>query len=396
MSPIRPLFCACRPRDAAVARASACSGARQRGVSIVELMIGLLLGLLGTLVITQVLTSAEGIRRTTGSGSDARVNGAIGLFTLQRDLEMSGYGLAASSGALGCTIKSSKFASSGGDRVLAPVIITDGASGAADSIRVLAASSSKFSVPILVTTAHGTTNTVADAAFGVANTVGVVSGDLMLAVPQTPSATNTCTVFRANGTVTASSIPHAPGVGDVNAWNEATQAALMLKFPTAGYPINSYLVNLGDGLIDRTYSVSAASALQVVEFDNANATNLAAREVVPQIANLQAFYGKDTDGDGVIDTYDTVLPTSNLLWSRVMAIRVALVARSSQYEKEIVTTAAPVWNMGATPTVTGATACGASQCLTLRVNFDIASDWQHYRYRVYDLVIPMRNMTWRS
>lgn len=370
----------------------------QQGVSIIELMVGLAIGMMVTFIITQVLTSSEGQKRTTTSGVDAQVSGAMSLFSLQRDIEMAGYGLSAAPAGLGCTVKSVKFtAGNGGDRTLAPVVITDGTSGAPDKIRVLGSANTSFTVPILVGGIHPTSGAGSDS-FVVANNVGVATGDLMIAVPPAPDALATCTVFRANGAISANSIAHASGTGDAGNWNGANAADLMAKFPTAGYPKDSYLLNLGAaGLIDREYSINAAGSLQVVEFDSATATNLAAREVAPQVANLQALYGKDTDGDGVIDVYNSTTPTTAVDWSRVLAVRVAVVTRSMQYERDIVTSTAPSWDLGVTPTVTGSTACGSSQCISLSVNHDITTDdWKHYRYKVYDLVIPLRNLVWRS
>jgi type IV pilus assembly protein PilW len=361
---------------------------RQRGVTLIELMVGLLIGLLTTIVVTQVLAFAEGQKRTTTAGSDAQVNGALALYTLQRDVQMGGYGISASQTGLGCTIKSPKFtAANGGDRLLAPVVISDGTLGAPDTIRVLASAKTSFSVPTLVTGIHPKTGAGSDA-FAVNNEMGIVAGDLMIAVPPSPSATDTCTVFRANGVIGSGLVPHAV---DTGAWNEADNAT----YPAAGYPKDSFLINLGSALVDRTYSVSAGGALQLAEFDTVSATS-STRELFPQIVNMQAFYGKDTNADGVIDSYDAVTPSDNAGWRQVMAVRIALVARSGQYERDEVTASAPVWDLGSTPTVTGSTACGSSQCLTLNLNADMANDWKHYRYKVYDTVIPLRNLLWRS
>ena len=65
-------------------------------------MVGMLIGLIGIVIITHLYLVNEAYKRsTTGSGS-AQVNGAIALFSLERDVRMSGYGFA-HSGALGCT-----------------------------------------------------------------------------------------------------------------------------------------------------------------------------------------------------------------------------------------------------------------------------------------------------
>ena len=170
---------------------------------------------------------------------------------------------------------------------------------------------------------------------------------------------------------------------------------MLAFFPAAGYPAGSYVVNLGPGLVDRSYAITAGT-LRMTEFNNGTAT-LTTTDLFPQVVNMQALYGKDTNADGAVDVYNTVTPNTPALWAQVIAIRVALVVRSNQYETEIVTAAAPVWDLGATPTVTDADTCGSSQCLPLPVDTDInATDWKNYRYKIYDTVIPLRNLLWRS
>jgi type IV pilus assembly protein PilW len=144
----------------------------------------------------------------------------------------------------------------------------------------------------------------------------------------------------------------------------------------------------------RTYSVSAAGNLQVKEVSSADGSSTT-QDLYPQIVNLKVLYGKDANGDGVVDTYDTTAPTTNADWKKVLSVRIALVARSNQYEKDVVTTAAPQWDLGSATTVTGAATCNStSQCLTLGVSQ--VTDWQHYRFKVYDTIVPLRNMLWNS
>jgi len=42
--------------------------------------------------------------------------------------------------------------------------------------------------------------------------------------------------------------------------------------------------------------------------------------------------------------------------------------------------------------VEGALTCGPSRCITLVVNN--LPDWDHYRYKVYETVVPLRNVLW--
>ena len=68
---------------------------RERGMSLVEILVGVLIGLIGIVVIFQVLSVSENRKRTTVQGSDAQSAGAIALYTLQRDVQLGGYGFGA-------------------------------------------------------------------------------------------------------------------------------------------------------------------------------------------------------------------------------------------------------------------------------------------------------------
>lgn len=365
----------------------------QRGFTLIELMVGLVLGMLTVLMISQVLALAEGKKRSVTMGSDAQVNGAMSLFALQRDIQQAGYGATASTDALGCTVKG-KYDAAGApfSFTLAPVVIGDGASDAPDTITVLEGRTAGFSAPMVLTGVHLQT----DDHFTVASSLGAVAGNMMIVVPKTQDSTTWCTLLNVTTdtssvttTLSATNVPHVTGTG--GKWNQSSM------LPAAGYINGSYLLNMGS-MASRTYSVDSNHNLSVAELSPTSGV-MASQELYPQIVNLQALYGKDTDGDGVVDTYDNTTPTTNTGWLQVLAIRVAVVARSSQYEKELVTTTAnsPQWDVGTTATITGpvtATCNGASKCIALKVSQ--LTDWQHYRYKVYDTVIPLRNVLWNS
>ena len=73
-------------------------------------------------------------------------------------------------------------------------------------------------------------------------------------------------------------------------------------------------------------------------------------------------------------------------------MRLAVVARSAAYSKEEVTQVEPLWDVGNAVTVAGASPCGTSRCITLKVSG--LADWKHYRYTVFDVIAPLRNMLW--
>jgi len=360
-------------------------GSRSLGFTLLELMIGAVIGMVATLIIANVLLVADAQPRSVTSGADAQVNGALSLYTIQRDVQMAGYGVVSSLDGLGCEIRARRngvnFTWS-----LAPMLITDGASGAPDSINVLTSATDRYSAPLRVAVDHPQTAPN----FFVNTTMGAAAGDLMLAVPTTIDANNWCSVFnitalggnQGQNQVIHDAVNNGP-------WNQLGGQTI---FPNAGYPAGSYLLNLGQ-LINRTYSISASNALQLTSFNSSDATSTT-RELFPGIVNLQAYYGLDTDADGAIDSYTATTPTTNAGWRQLVAVRIAIVARSTQFEKEDVTPADPLWDVGSAVAVAGSAPCGSSKCVTLKVSH--LADWKRYRYKIYDVVVPVRNMLWHS
>lgn len=361
----------------------------QKGFTLVELMVGAVLGMLTVMVISQVLIQSESSRRNVAMGGDAEVNGSLSLFTLQRDIQVAGYGLAANPAALGCTVKN-KYDTTGATNTfaLAPVVINNGTSDAPDTLTVLQGHSSSSSVPMKITSEQV-------GRFKVESSMGLHTGDQVIAVPGTwsPSdTTNWCTLFAvtndiasADTTLSADNVPHA----DTNLWNKTAIG------PVTGYPANSYLLNLGSPTL-KTYSISSAYNLQSADRASTDGTSTI-QDLYPQIVNMQALYGKDTTADGTVDSYDHVTPTTPADWLTVISIRVALVARSNQYEKEEVTTSEPLWDVGSAAPVSGETLvdCGtSSKCITLKISN--LPDWKHYRYKVYSTTVPLRNVLWNS
>lgn len=361
---------------------------QQHGFTLIELMVGVVLGMLTVIIISQVLIHSEASRRNVAMGGDAEVNGSLSLFSLQRDIQMAGYGLTNLPDAMGCTVKS-KFDSEDEQAfTLAPALIVNGADGAPDSVTVIQGHTASSSVPMRVTGEQV-------GRFKVESSMGVRDGDQIVAVPEIWSPTDHsqwCTLFRvthnalsADTSLSNDNVPHA----DTDKWN-ATAIS-----PVGGYPAGSLLLNLGSPSI-RTYSISDEYSLQTIERAASDGTTTI-QDLYSQIVNLQALYGKDTNNDGTVDVYNTTIPTTTAEWQQIISIRIALVARSNQFIKEEVTPSEPLWNLGAATTVEGETTidCGAdSLCVTLKL--DHVSDWKHYRYKVYSTTIPLRNVLWNS
>lgn len=363
---------------------------RQSGFTLIELMIGVLIGLMASLAVTHVLVNSEGQKRTTTSGSDAQVNGALALATLQRALQPAGYGFTTTPNVIGCTLTAVFNGAPVTDfpANLVPLTITDGASGAPDSVRVLASGKSSFSVPLrIVAPGNSLTN------YPVGSVRSIVSGDLVIAADAINSAPSVpCRVMQV--TANPGSVPEVVN-GATSGWNAGPPAAGV--FPDGGA-----LFNLGTPM-DVTYAI-AGNALTVRTLTLDGTTSEpdypAATELFPNIVQLQALYGKATVTPGVVDTWDNVAPVSPAQWQQVIAVRIALVARNSQYEKEDVTHTNVAWDVGTAGTVAGSAACtttsgAASRCISIKID-GLGDDWKRYRYRLFDTIVPLRNMLWSS
>lgn len=340
---------------------------QQRGFTLLELMVGMTLGLLTVWIVFQLLITSGFQRATVAAGSDAEINANLAAYSLQTDVRMAGYGITSDTSAIGCTMTADLNGTTT-TQTLAPVIITDGGGSAPDSITVLGSNSSQYALPLKVNAAHTQTAT----SFSVDTNLSVSADDLMVAVPTTLS--DGCTLFQATA-VDSSSLTISNASGS-SLYNNTS------IFPSDGYPIGSFLVDLGTFQWS-TWSVSSDHILQLKQFDSSTA-GFTTTDAVTNIVNLQAVYGKDTDSDGAVDTWNVTAPTTQAEWQQVLAVRIAVVARSERDEKEEVTPSAlePSWTVGGTTS-------------SLIGNLD-SSSRARYRYRVIDTVIPLRNMIWSS
>jgi type IV pilus assembly protein PilW len=181
----------------------------------------------------------------------------------------------------------------------------------------------------------------------------------------------------------ASHLQHNPGTSN---WNPAGGGSSLPAFPAG-----ANLFNMGQP-IWRTYSI-ASNKLQFMEVITTGGPGTAgsAIPIIDDIVDLQAQYGKDTDDNGIVETWNNVTPTNGAQWQQVLAVRVAVLARSGNYERPAnagdpceATTAAnrPKWGDA-----------GALQDFpTLMVAGVLPSC---YKYRVFETIIPLRNMIWR-
>ena len=342
----------------------------QRGVGLVETMIGLVIGMLMVLVIFQVYQVNEGQKRAVTGGSDAQQNAGYGLFIIGRDISIAGNAIAASASALdGCALL----------RPI-PVVITAGATdNDPDSVTVLYGGSSTLSTAV----AFLNNATIASAAsagpYQVASPVGFSPNDVIAAVQ---GANCTLSTINAGGVVVSgttgyATITHTPIAGNMATTYNAINAALVNLGPGAS--------GVKDAAVARVvYSVDAAT--NTLRSQNQLPVNGPINPVVSDVVNLKAQFGLDTDNDGAIDTWQAAtgnwsaanLPTQPLATlKQIRAVRVAIVTRSEAYEKDPVTSGPLLMFDGA-------------------VSMNLGADQQHYRYKVFETIVPLRNAVWNA
>lgn len=397
----------------------------QLGMTLVELMVALVLGLLTTLIVAQVMINAEGQRRTTTNTTDAQINGASALYLLGRDLQAAGYGLISKSTVRGCPVRWANGNTAVSNLALTPVSISTDANGNS-VIRTLSSGNGDFAVPVAVSDGR-LPDVLASSGFQVQSNLGIQSGDLLLATPPTWDASNWCLIFPAGTITTATGIPIS-GISEAAVSDEQKAEFGGFGpevFPSGGYALESTVINLGATPDLREYRVDS-NTLQVRRLLDTGAWG-DWQTLTPGVVRLVALYGMDTSvpADGRVDAYTDTTPSTADNWSRLLTVRIAVVTRSAQFERPQTTTeggvttttrvtnSSPTWRVGhqAVP-VQGAAACSSTtnaegetenseqQCISLTIAGTPADgtppeqDWRNYRYKTYDTVVPLRNQVW--
>lgn len=380
---------------------------RSAGFSLVEIMVGLTVGLITVLVVMQVMQVAEARKRASTSGADAVVNAALGLYMIERDGKNAGFGMTSVQGSLGCPIR----ARNGGENRnfnLVPVAIVDGASGAPDTIQFLASNKNGVTLPTRIAVDHPVTATN----FFVESDLGVEEGDMMIAVPSVLSTatppTTWCSVFQVTGTGGSgggggsggaggqgqNQVLHNSGQSD---WNQPGGSTI---FPPTGYAPGDHVINLGS-FLDHTYSISSNNHLLLTDY-RMTSNSSDELKMYPNVVQLQAVYGKDTDTpkDNRVNVWNAAAPTTPAEWQQVIAVRVALVSRGQSAEPGVVTLdGADTASTCSSVTPHPAAVCWKPDPNGNGVKINVATgnpDWQRYRYRVVETTIPLRNAIWRQ
>ena len=362
----------------------------ERGISLIEILVGVAIGLLGIVIMFRTVALWDVHTRTTTSGSDVQVAGTLAMFSLERDLKQAGMGFGtAQPPFMGCSVQTNDVSTA---RVfnfpLYPVRIVVGAGGAPDEIDVLYGDSSFYVSQELFKFSSATTKTMGRRGGFRTGDLAVVAGNAS-ALP----ASATCALVEITDNTNADNVTLAHAAGNYNSYYASAPVAA--RYNPAGGTGGTFsagqMYSLGPTPQLDVWTVGAGGTLTRTDLIHGTPPLDAAERVV----NLKAEYGIDTDADLRPDTWTTVPPAD---WTTVLAVRVALLVRGQQFETTTdpnfatpvgVTPNAPTWAGGAFfMTNVDGTAD------TFNNTTSDPNNWRFYRYRVYERVIPLRNMIW--
>ena len=376
-----------------------------RGFSLIELLIGIVIGLVGLLAIFQVVTVWDSHNRTTTAGGDADVGGTLAMFTLERDIKQAGLGMKPTVGTqLNCNgtgIQVNDTVSGASTLRFAPVEIVAGAGGVPDQINVFYGNTSFMPAPEVFSLSTATTKTITP------NRYGFRPGDLVIVAG---NPTEPCSLVEITaGATLGGLVTHAPG-NYATYYPTAPASSAAARFngtagTTTAYSGTGTLFNLGPAPQFDQWTINATGVLQRSE--RIFGSGAAAIDVAEGVINMKAQYGLDADDNQLISTaeWTATSPTAGN-WANVLAVRVAILVRSKQWERSasgsasgVPTPVTPTAPQPSWVTCGNPPTCGGF----LMTNIDGTPDsnlpgdpnnWRYYRYRVYEKVIPLRNMIW--
>jgi type IV pilus assembly protein PilW len=408
---------------------------RQRGFSLVELMVSVVIGMLALLFATRLVVSGETNKDAALGGSDQMQNGMLAMFSLSGDAATAGWGLndpyvagcrAVFADTRGYQLLSTQINGATVQPLAGVVIQSNGAAPDQISFNSGSSQTGVGSLKIISTYSAGNVVTVDSP-----QPYGFNDQDVLV-VAANDDGVSPCTVTQMSG--------FSPGAGNGNQMQLNTGANYRFS-PQAGmatgYTANaSYVYNLGqpDLLHFHTWSVNNGFLmLRATDLGGAAANAVA---VTDNIVSIKAEYGFDTRVVGYYDpsppgnSTQTVIYKNGVAivpdvsgmqvtqWSpvminadtsaaspgtgdlgdfqRIVAVRIAVVARSKTAEKP--NSAGVCSATTELPVVFDSSAPAGVAAVPITVNVAVPGDtvnWQCYRYRVFETIVPVINSQYR-
>jgi type IV pilus assembly protein PilW len=320
---------------------------RHRGFSLIELMIGLTISLLGLAAVSQMMVAFSQKRNSITQTLAAQDNGVMALYRLERDVGQAGYGL--------MPLQTCATIANGANPSFTPfpLVITDGGTGVSDMITIKGVNPASGIPGTELDNTSGSTMTGSQ--YNVRSSLGFSVNDLV-------AATNTCTATPVTS-ISATAIGYS--------YSPALPSSAV-----AGYL--AYLGAPGE-FFNRQYAIGT-QALTVADYPAFTTNNL-----VDNIVFMKAQYGLSATGASTVVTSwvsgATALNSANV--NRVVAVRIGVVAKATS--SEVVEQPDPLPLLPQILDPTGAE-IGAA------VTFPLPDT--RTRYRAYSTIIPLKNSIW--
>jgi len=424
--------------------------ARQVGVSLIETMVGILIGLIVIAVIYNILSVADGYRRATVGASDAQITGLLTQFMAGRDAGNGGAGIMMSTSTWnGTAAVPSDLANCLKNEAGAPLT-----SATPDVITTLDYAVRPIPVIIFENYHGGPSDSFVSLSAGAAHVIWPV--DIMAPFPV--AAGDPITVQSPNGFTVPLPTAAAPywGIAMANDLSgrckalkltnavpdptvPATGKVTLTQDPTAATGV-SYaagdpprLLNLGpQGLATRIQYRIGVPADPIAERDVLLTTDLLTTNafvpvpVAHNVVLMKAQYGVDTNGDGIIDCWTPadastcgdfspgeVVKFTLAQLNRILAVRIGVVVRSDEPDLRILTdpfntelqAEARALKSGTRPPVvlfncSANTSAACQNRVVVPAGLGAAPNYSpcvpavicdYWRYRTYESIIPLRN-----
>jgi type IV pilus assembly protein PilW len=382
-------------------------------MTMVELLVAMAIGVILVLSVSTLLVASENHKRTTTSTNDADQTGAYSFHALDRALRGAGSGIVQSAystdqGVLGCRLNAGSFLPRatalpapfaanflGGTPSalrVAPVLIGANQSdnNSSDVIVVMSGSGAAGGVPRLINGSGGATSLILQ------NTVGFSQYDLVLL---SQSGTTDCLLEEVAGTNSSTLTLNNGAAYPYYTTGSTTSLATLASStasavtplgnvgPTAS-PNNVQYVLFGVGTNNTLYSYDLLQNQLRVQGTGVDTS----QAIADQVIQMNAIYGvASTANPSVFNAWagptdagydiNTVM-TTPLTQKLIMAVRVAIVVRGEYYDKNTVSPASLTLFAGLT------NAGGTSLAKVI----NISATNQHYRYRVFEFTVPLRDM----
>ncbi len=349
---------------------------RALGFSLVELIVGMSIAVLCIGVIYQTMANSSRTVSFAAGATDADTSAKMTLYMLEEQINRAGFGLtgfgSTATDRYGCTITNNTDTAL--PTIFAPASITSSPSN--DTLHLMASGFDyPFSKQFQGIAPPATTWPTGQILVG--ENYGITTGDLLLLISY--SGADCGKLYTVNSVSLHTIVPAgSTGIDTVTLNNAVSFNGRFFHMGSTAkagklgqQPFSTTWQVDKDGLYVTNHTKTGTPATPTEIYRDRNTVG------------FKVEYGVDTDADTTVDAWQNGSTTPT--WANVVAIRVGLLVRNSNYEKTADSTTYS-WAGGnfTMQHLDGTDGSGN--------HVDPTKDWKHYRYRTYQRIYLLRNV----